>query len=150
MRDKYVRYYLQPKMMPEMRSELSVQFTLRGVDLNPDDVTRLLGLQPTEAWRVGDRITAIRVPRFFSDSAWRLHSGLPDTTDLEEQVKSLLDRLEPVWDVAVELGKKHYAEFSCVVYSYGGDRPAISFDNEVIKRLAELNATLDVDLYILS
>jgi hypothetical protein len=132
-----------------MRSELSVTFTLRGVDLDPDEVTRQLGLQPTESWRAGEPSRLVRPARFYSDNAWRLHSGLPATTDLEEQVKSLLTRLEPVWKAAVALGKGHYAEFSCVVYSYGGDRPAISFDNDVVRQIAELNAALDVDLYVL-
>ena len=137
-------------MASEMWSELSVQFTLRGVDLDPVEITNSLGLEPTKTWRAGERVSAIVVPRFYTDSAWRLHSGLPDTINLEEQIKSLLDRLEPVWPIAVELGNRHYAEFSCVVYSYGGDRPAISFDNEVIRRVAELNAAIDVDRYILT
>jgi len=36
----------------------------------------------------------------------------------------------------------------CIVKSYGGDRPQIFFDKEVIRKLAELNAEIDVDLYV--
>ncbi len=51
-----------------------------------------------------------------------------------------------------EAGRKQFhmdAEVTCVIYSYEGDRPAIFYESEQVRRLAELRAALNVDLYIL-
>ena len=65
-------------------------------------------------------------------------------------MRAILERLESGWRSIVELCLRYDAAITCVVKSYGGDRPLISFDKDTIKKIAELNADLDVDLYILS
>ncbi len=49
------------------------------------------------------------------------------------------------WAIVIYL---YDAEISCVVYVDVGDSvPAIHFDRDIIQKIAELNAEIDVDLY---
>ncbi len=131
-----------------MHSELYAVFGLCGTDLDPDRLTPLIGITPTRTFRIGDPLTrpAIGVCK---QSGWVLKSDLPLSADLENHVKDVIERLQPGWAALVELGSRYEAHFSCVVHSYGGDRPAIYFDPDIVKRIAELNATIEVDLYVL-
>jgi len=131
-----------------MESEVSVSFTLTGVDLDPEEVTRLAGLRPTKTWRLGDVIRPPAILRY-RHSGWRLKSALPPSASLREHLNSLLGQLEPSWEVARQLGRRYYAEIACVVYSRGGDRPEIRLDAGMLEKLTELNAALDIDLYVL-
>ena len=131
-----------------MRSEIKADFVLVDATLDPDRVTSLLGIQPTEIWRAGELRGKSPLLRHVNNG-WVLSSGLPVTSGLEEHTKALLDQIEPAWDAAVALGDQFYAEFAYAVYSYGGDRPAIHFDSETVRRAAELHAAFDVDLFVL-
>jgi uncharacterized protein DUF4279 len=131
-----------------MYSEVYAEFNLFGLDMDPDQVTALVGISPSKTWRLGDPIGPPPLILRYKNNGWRLKSELPLSLDLEEHVKSVIDQLQPSWAAFVELGTRYSAEISCVVKSYGGDRPPISFNEAVVKRAAELNAAIDIDLYI--
>ncbi len=86
--------------------------------------------------------------------AWMLRSeGEADEADegtwLEARVLRVLGRLEPAWREFVELGIRFDAEMSCAVYSYEAQTPAIHLGKEIIGRLSELYAEIDIDVYCL-
>jgi hypothetical protein len=130
-----------------MKSELSASFMLLGQEFDPAQVTAWVGLTPSRTWRIGDLVQPPAILRH-KRNGWVLDSTLPASADLEEHVKSVLERLQPSWAVLVELALQYDTVISCVVYSYGGDRPAMHFDKDIVKRAAELNAAIDIDLYI--
>jgi len=139
----------------DMRSEISVYFEFAGFDIDPDEITRLTGITPTRIRRAGDPIYGASL---LSEEArqrirvkvnrWDVNSGLDPNVDLPTQVKALFERLEPAWDRFIELSQQYVPVMECIVKSYGGDRPQIFFDKEVIRKLAELNAEIGVDLYV--
>lgn len=139
----------------DMRSEVRVYLAFGGFDFDPDEITRLTGITPTKTLRAGDPVSwasslseenrqRIRV----KSNRWEVDSGLDSSVDLPTHVKALLQKLEPVWDRFVELGQQYEPVMECIVSSYGGDRPEIFFDKEVIRKLIQLNAEIDVDLYV--
>lgn len=68
--------------------------TLRlfGKDLDHDEVTRLLGCEPTETHRRGDPVTKDgRGSR--KNNSWRLSSHLPETAGINEHVRAILARV---------------------------------------------------------
>lgn len=138
-----------------MKSEISVYFAFFGFDTDPDEITRIVGISPSRIRRVGDAVSyppppgkdAAQMPRV-KVSGWRIDSGLDPAADLPTQVRALLRRLQPAWASLTELGQRYEAAVECVVKSYGGDRPEIGFDKDLIQQVAQLNATLGVDLYI--
>jgi hypothetical protein len=127
-----------------MESEVYAYFLLIGVDFQPDEITAQVGITPTKTWTKGDLRLPGAVVRH-QENGWMVLSKLDRSADLEEHIKSVLEQLQPSWDILQKLCLLHSAEFACVVYSYGGDRPAIHFDREVIKQVNELNSTIDVD-----
>ena len=132
----------------EMYSEIYAYFELRG-DFEPDVITGILGIVPTKICRKGDQNPWFRVKSLYSQSYWSLESGLDHNRDLDDHVNAVMAKLEGAWDTFVRVSAEHEAWLNCVIYSHGGDRPAIGLERGVLKRLAELNAQLDVDLHVL-
>ena len=128
----------------------AAEFQLRGSRLDPDVVTRAVGIEPSRAHKRGDPIRA-DAERTFRKGVWSVRSddALSRTDDhLEDHLRWLLDRLEPsstqlrrvVAEEALE------AEFWCVV-----DMQARNCDfalqPETIARVGALGATLRLDIY---
>lgn len=135
-------------MKSEMKSEVYAAYVLyTGPELDPEQVTSLINLTPSRIWRIGDRVST-RAALRHEKNGWYLKSNLPISAELEEHVHSVVRQLLPAWEVLRDLGARHEAEMLCVVSSFGGDRPAINFDKDVVRRLAELNAAIGVDLYV--
>lgn len=131
----------------KMKSEIKVYFRIVGFPMSPEVLTDKLGLKPTDTWKKGD---AGRIAKTtFKNNGWELSSGLNKSVDLKTHVGTLLDNITPFKKNFVKVCSEYPPDLICVVYSYGGDRPAIVFERDIIKELTELNASIDVDLYVL-
>ena len=130
-----------------MVSEVYAAFILTGSDLDPDQITAQLGITPSRTWRTGDLVME-RASIRHKNNGWSVKSDIPMSEDLEEHVEMVLQRLKPAWKSLRKLSTRYTALIDCVVYSHGGARPAIFFNKDVIKRISELNAEIDVDLLI--
>ncbi|WP_334840512.1 DUF4279 domain-containing protein [Nostoc sp.] len=130
-----------------MESEISAAFTLTGFDSDPEEITKILEILPTETCRVGDVIGKSILRR--KQNAWVLKSQLEKTANLENHIKDVLARLKPSWQKLVEICSKYDSEISCVIYSVEAQGEVISFDKEIIKSAFEFNAEIDVDYYCL-
>lgn len=82
-------------------------------------------------------------------NGWRLNSKLEKSAELEYHIKSVLEQLQVGWLPLVELCSQYYAEIAGVIYYWNGSVPAIHFDKNIMQQVAELNAEIDVDLYVL-
>ncbi|MBT9583243.1 DUF4279 domain-containing protein [bacterium] len=71
-----------------------------------DELTRRIGLEPTEAWHAGDAPPPPRQPRKFN--AWHLRSRLPTSENVERHVVDVLDQIRGreavLRDVAQDFG----------------------------------------------
>ena len=130
-----------------MKFEISVLFELRGSELEPEKITALLGIIPTKTWRVNDLVHPKAGVRRKSNG-WSLKSQLDKSAELDEHIKSIFEELQPSWQSLVEICKQYDAMISCTVYRYKLT-PFIYFDKDIVRKTAELNAQIDVDLYFL-
>jgi hypothetical protein len=130
-----------------MEFEISVLFELRGSELEPEKITALLGIIPTKSWRVNDLVHPKAGVRRKSNG-WSLKSQLDKSAELDEHIKSIFEELQPSWQSLVEICKQYDALISCAVYRYQ-QIPAIDLDKDIVKKAAELNAGIDVDVYYL-
>jgi Domain of unknown function (DUF4279) len=128
----------------------AASFHLRGHDLDPDVVTRAVGVEPSRASRRGEPIGP-ESDRTHRKGGWSLDTtGVHSPADdhLNEHLCWLLDQLEPLAhqlrDVVAE--QKLEAEFWCVVYM-----EAANVDFELppatLARVAALGAALRLDVY---
>jgi len=131
-----------------MESEISAFFTLTGLDFEPSEITAKVGIMPSKTWKIGDSIDP-RASIRRKHNGWSVKSQLEKSADLEDHIKSVLEQLQPGWLSLIELCKSYYAEIECVIYIVGDDRPAIHFDKHILQQIGELNAEIDVDLYVL-
>ena len=130
-----------------MEFEISVSFELKGRELDPEEITALLGIIPTKTWRVDDLVHPKAGVRRKSNG-WSLKSNLDKSVDLDEQIKSIFEQLQPSWQCLVEICQRYDAMINCAVYGYKYI-PSIYFDKHIVRKTAELNAEIDVDIYYL-
>lgn len=130
------------------RSEIGARLIIADNSVDPNDVTRRLSIEPTKKWRAGEPTLPGRLIRH-KENGWALDSGLSESEPLDVHVDALLHRLNPSWKELEELAKAHPIELSCVVRSFGGDRPPLGFDRHAVEMLARIRANIDIDLYIL-
>lgn len=129
-----------------MKNRILVHFTLTGTSFEPEEVTAATGLSPDQAWRVGDPIGSSR--RSYEHNGWRIASGIGDTLDVGEQLEALLARLEPVRAGLEKFMATEHGEIGCVVYAHESV-PEMHFGRDALRRVADLGAAIDVDLYCL-
>ena len=133
-----------------MVSKISASFTLTDFKCLPEEITSILGIMPTKTWKIGDLISP-RGRRYYEFNGWRLQSELQDSAELEEHVVSVLTKLQPSRKALIELCSQYDSEISCVIYASDRDEqvPAIHFEPSIVKKISELNAAIDVDMYLL-
>lgn len=130
-----------------MKYEISVSLTLTGLDLQPDEITAKLRISPTKVWHKGDLIHP-KGKNCYSDNGWSLKSQLDQSSELEAHLKSIFEQLQPVWTILKEICFLYQTEISCVIY-VSEQVPSIHFNPGILGQIHQLNASLDVDLYVL-
>jgi hypothetical protein len=124
--------------------EVIVRLKIASSRHTPEIITRALGLSSDRSWRVGDKRPHTIIEE--KNNGWIINSGRPKATSLEEQVQALLDRVDQCKGAIKVLSRDASVEFSCVVYA--DTAPALNFSADIIDRLGQLGASLDIDLYL--
>jgi len=129
-----------------MSTKITVHFTLTG-RFNPDNVSEKLGISPTKTWRLGEPIQKTLLS--YKHDGWCLSSDEVDTLDLDEQFTKIWNIIQPynstIVDICDELNL--HAEIACAVDVEDDQYPVLHFKRESIKRISELNAEIDIDIY---
>lgn len=130
-----------------MGCEIEVGLTLTGLHVSPDDITGIVGLCPTRTWALGDSIQNTALRR--KHDGWQFALPPKETLQLEEQLKDLLDALDPYRERIREVAQRMVLEVEvyCAVY-IAGDTPASYLSACTLGRLVALGANLDIDLIL--
>ncbi len=132
-----------------MISEIGVAFLLHGENVSPEEITNLVGLQPTRTWRMGDSVQKTLLKH--KKDGWLL--GLPRkrTINFEEELCSLLDKVEPHRDNIIKARERLNlgSLIRCVAY-VSDQTPILGFSNKTINRMASLGADFDLDLILIA
>jgi hypothetical protein len=130
-----------------MATKISIDFILTG-KFDPDKITTLMGIKPTNTWKLGDSIQNTKLRR--KHDGWKLSIDKEESLDLNEKIESFLMQLEsysmPLKEIYEKLNAK--AEIACAIYIEDEQVPAIHFNHETIKRVSDLGAEIDVDFYL--
>jgi hypothetical protein len=131
-----------------VRSEIDACFTLQGNAMDPDEVTRMLGIAPTK----------IRMPpgsgryahRSYRTGFWKVRSKLPKDREMSHQVRDLLDDLDPIADKIAAVRARYGLEamIDVIVESYDGDTPSLFLEPDLVKRMGDLGVAFWIDLYL--
>lgn len=128
-----------------------VYLGLYGDNVEPNELSALIGLQATRIARKGERNAAIPLP---GESAWQFSHGEveADVIDIYEMSNNLVEQLAPYQARIIE-AIRAFGLFAVlqVVLMIDQDEtvsmPAIGFDRPVVDFVAAIGATIDIDTY---
>ena len=122
-------------------------FTLSGYHFNPDDITRLLGIEPTAVDASGAN-SGLDKPVI---SSWELSTEtITDDVDVYDLTNELIKQIEPVKEKILEVIKSHNLSPRVgVVLVLSVDKnetaPDVGFGARTIRFLADIGAFINVD-----
>lgn len=122
-------------------------FALVGYHFNPDDITRLLGIEPTSVDASG-AFSGLDKPVI---SSWELSTEtITDEIDVFKITDALIKQLEPVKQKILDVIKSHNLSPRIgVVLTLSTDKseaqPDVGFGARTIKFLAEIGAFINVE-----
>jgi hypothetical protein len=119
---------------------------ISGETLQPEEVSRELGLVATSSGLKGEFLSSSRLKRPLRSSVWILESPLDKQILLEDHLKWLLDALEPKSEIISRIAKQCEADFFCGFSSNNG-QGGCAFSVALLERLAKLGVPLVLDLY---
>src|ERR1041384_2888634 len=112
-------------------------FHLRGA-FDPDEITRAVGVNPTQTAREGDLIAGGAKTR--SCSMWTLQCR-DKSAELDLQVKDVLDQLDSHRAAFERLSREFDGTMELVGY-FRDREPGVALDRQIIERLAGYGLTL--------
>jgi hypothetical protein len=130
--------YDQPEE-PEKTPDIS--FCLWGA-FDPDEISRKVGVAPSETARAGDTVGKDGMKR--KNSLWAFGSRLEASAPVDLHVKDILDRLDNNRLVFKELIR----EFGGILEIDGlppDYAPAVSLEAEIVSKMAQYGLRLDID-----
>jgi len=122
-------------------------FTLGGYHFNPDDITRLLDLEPTSTDASGAR-SGLDKPVI---SSWELSTDtVIDDVDVYKLTEILIKQLDPVKEKILDVIKSHNLSPRInveLILSVDKDEsaPDVGFGARTIRFLADIGAFINVD-----
>lgn len=132
------------------KSRMGATFHVTGT-FRPEDLTAASGISPSSIARRGDKKRL--VVGTYDYDLWEFESPLSEGYELEFHIRYLLDKLAERWTMWAQIAKDtdHYQlSMSTVMYLNPSSIPGCYFPEDLIRRLAEINCSLDIDLYISS
>ncbi len=128
-------------------SEATACFRFLGEGLDPDVVTRRLGIEPSEMHRKGEKRRGPRCCTPWREDLWLLASSLGEGATVEAHVGALLNELEPRAAEIQELRSAGWETSFFVGYFSNTDQCTVSLSAELLRRLGALGAEILLDVY---
>jgi hypothetical protein len=124
----------------------SVSLRIVGHEVDPAEISSLLGCEPTEAARTGDVLTRPDGgTRSVSKGFWQLSSGR-QATDLADQIKALLAKLTSDVTVWKSLTERFDVDLFCGLFLETTNR-GVELPVCVLSALSERHLRIGLDIY---
>ncbi len=117
-----------------------------GEDLVPDDVSALLGSEPTEGWMKGDELISSRAMRIAPIGLWRLEADETEPADFDVQVSAILGRLTSDLSAWAAVRTQHEVDLFCGWFMEHVNE-GVSIEPGTMMALGARGIALTVDLY---
>ena len=125
--------------------EVKVRLVILGFECSSDEISSTLGVAPTQVWRDGETVTP-QATNVHHENGWMLRSPVdPQRASAEEAVNALLAQF-PSLKAFAALPAAADIQLTCTIYGHD-ERPGLWLSKDVIARLAQIGASLDVDVY---
>jgi hypothetical protein len=119
-------------------------FYAEGFSCDPEEITTLLKITPTEFRRKGD---AGRNGLPIKANSWTVEDASPRKDHFfEKHLESILTKIEPASEAILRLSDQCTIGVNCVGY-FEGCNPGFEISPNLLRRLGALKLTLGFDLY---
>jgi hypothetical protein len=123
--------------------EVDVSLCIYGDDLDPDELTRIMGASPTSTRRRGDLSSSGHPARIGN---WILRSGTSKSTPIEQQAKHLLSLVTSDPLTWTELSQRFRVQLRCGLHLSGWNR-GDGLSAEAMQELGRRGIDFVMDIY---
>lgn len=127
--------------------EVVVSLQIFGEDLDPSEITNLLGCKPSSARRKGEIIPDKKYHRVAKIGSWHLEGEPFSSLKLEEQVKELLNKVTSELAIWENLISRFNVDIFCGLFFKDFNR-GFELSPELMKYLAERGIKIGFDIYV--
>lgn len=134
-----------------MNTEINVEFCIYGDELNPDEITKLLELQPSLSYRKGDFIRENGLMKRL-EGCWEIDTGYAPSGDINDALSKMKEILDEKTEKILQF--KRTNTFDCkitiVIKIYNNEVPGMYFSPTILSFIAnELEAEMDICTYVM-
>lgn len=128
-------------------SKSAASLSFFGDDLDPEEITRKLGGEPTVGVRKGGTwLTSRGVEKIALKGSWRLVAERCEPGDLDGQINRLLDRLNDDFESWRDLSARFRGRVFCGLFLNSGNE-GLTLAPPTLTRIGERGLLLDLDIY---
>jgi hypothetical protein len=145
---------MKDELEEEIVEQVYAYLWIADFDCDFSEITRLMGLEPTEAWNKGDVVVwkreGVVKERAWKFSSWALYSPLPrNNLLLDHHITALLGIIEPRKEVLTYMRSQGWTIGVNCVGEFTAN-PGAHLSAELISRCASLSLSVDFDFYCLT
>lgn len=145
--------------LPKHKNKICIYLSVFGDDFDPSDLTDAIGIQPTHTHRKGDIIPLQKgiyvkpgtPPLRRKEDAWDYDLGHIHTIDSDEISDIIEETFRDKISTLNEFVKQRdlLVKLFVVLKIDPEQTPAVGFKPSFVKMLGDLNAEIDMDLYVI-
>lgn len=134
-------------------NHIHIYLKLNEFELHPDDLTKILGINPTKTGVIGGRFfignKKKKIEREYQSNFWEYKEPhITDTKWQQEYVNDFINRIiKPRVEVLKRITSEGSGELALAPYYYNEWNLGFDFDLEVLKVLVDCGLILDIDIY---
>ena len=126
----------------------AVTLRIFGDDLFPEEITALLGANPTESCRKGQELVGQKTGfvRIAKTGSWRKCASDRKPEDVEAQIFEILDQLSQDLHVWSSLSSRYKIDFFCGIFMGSGNE-GMELSERALLALGQRGISLGLDIY---
>lgn len=128
-------------------------YSVFGVNWNPMELTKIIGITPTAYWKKGDKIDKYH-PKVVlrKETNWELSLGVYETLFSEDITDKFVELFLSRVDVLARFIEDNNLKSKLFIIPEisNNGTPGIYLDKRLLNLLVKLNAEVDIDLYAVS
>jgi hypothetical protein len=130
-------------------TKVKANFEIKEDNLDPNIVTKKLGISPSETHFKGDPITK---SRNWTVGFWVIRTEYEESLNINLQIEKIYVQLKEKVKELIDIKKKYnvYLNLSIWVDIENGQAPKICIKEEILSFMSKIGGTIDVDLCIYS
>lgn len=129
-------------------TNIMAEFVIVGEDFPNSEITRRLGIEPSEFYLKGDKVKNRNIYR--KETSWSISTGYEPSLDINTQLSKLLSIIENKKQDLIHLKQTYKLDYKfCIVLRIEQNQsPSVYLDNNTIAFANDIQAEFDIDLYI--